>query len=144
MPRLFTDLDSLKITLPIAALALLLVLMGVFGMRGIERVTDSSEVLATRHLPAIGLLLNADRDLYQAFVAERSLLDSDAGEHVQALKASHAASAGLRPRAEHAAMQPGAEALALVEQFNGGFQQWSAVSQRVIGRSISILRPPAR
>src|SRR3546814_15132395 len=79
MPRLFTDLGfRWKITLPIAALALLLVLMGVFGMRGIERVTDSSEVLGTRHLPAIGLLLNADRDLYQAFVAESSLLDSHA------------------------------------------------------------------
>ena len=41
MPRLFTDLGfRWKITLPIAALALLLVLMGVFGMRGIERVID--------------------------------------------------------------------------------------------------------
>jgi len=135
MPRLFTDLGfRWKITLPIAALALLLVLMGVFGMRGIERVTDSSEVLATRHLPAIGLLLNADRDLYQAFVAERSLLDSDAGEHVQALKARHAENLkqAYDRVQKYAAMQPGAEALALVEQFNGGFQQWSAVSQRVI------------
>lgn len=135
MPRLFTDLGfRWKITLPIAALALLLVLMGIFGMHGIERVTGSSEVLATRHLPAIGLLLNADRDLYQAFVAERSLLDSDAGEHVQALKANHAEN--LRQAYDrvqkYAAMQPGAEAMALVEQFNGGFQQWSAVSQRVI------------
>ncbi|WP_278446021.1 methyl-accepting chemotaxis protein [Stutzerimonas kunmingensis] len=135
MPRLFTDLGfRWKITLPIATLALLLVLMGIFGMRGIERVTDSSEVLATRHLPAIGLLLNADRDLYQAFVAERSLLDSDAGEHVQALKASHAENLkqAYDRVQKYAAMQPGAEALALVEQFNGGFQQWSAVSQRVI------------
>ena len=135
MPRLFTDLGfRWKITLPIAALALLLVLMGVFGMRGIERVTDSSEVLGTRHLPAIGLLLNADRDLYQAFVAERSLLDSDAGDHVQALKASHAENLkqAYDRVQKYAAMQPGAEALALVEQFNGGFQQWSAVSQRVI------------
>ncbi|WP_312395502.1 methyl-accepting chemotaxis protein [Stutzerimonas kunmingensis] len=135
MPRLFTDLGfRWKITLPIAALALLLVLMGVFGMRGIERVTDSSEVLATRHLPAIGLLLNADRDLYQAFVAERSLLDSDAGEHVQALKASHAENLkqAYDRVQKYAAMQPGAEALALVERFNSGFQQWSAVSQRVI------------
>ncbi|WP_226686736.1 methyl-accepting chemotaxis protein [Stutzerimonas stutzeri] len=135
MPRLFTDLGfRWKITLPIAALALLLVLMGVFGMRGIERVTDSSEVLATRHLPAIGLLLNADRDLYQAFVAERSLLDGNAGAYEQALKASHAENLkqAYDRVQKYAAMQPGAEALALVEQFNDGFQQWSAVSQRVI------------
>ncbi len=135
MPRLFTDLGfRWKITLPIAALALLLVLMGVFGMRGIERVTDSSEVLATRHLPAIGLLLNADRDLYQAFVAERSLLDGNAGAYEQALKASHAENLkqAYDRVQKYAAMQPGAEALALVEQFNSGFQQWSAVSLRVI------------
>ncbi len=135
MSRLFTDLGfRWKITLPIAALALLLVLMGVVGMRGIERVADSGERLATRHLPAIGLLVNADRDLYQAFVAERSLLDSDAGEYVQALKASHAENLkqAYDRVQKYAAMQPGAEALALVEQFNSGFRQWSGVSQRVI------------
>ncbi len=135
MPRLFVDLGfRWKITLPIAALAILLVLMGVFGMRGIERVADSSERLATRHLPAIGLLLNADRDLYQAFVAERSLLDSDAGDHVEALKASHKENLqqAYDRVQKYAAMQPGLQAMALVEQFNRGFAQWSATSQRVI------------
>jgi len=135
MPRFFTDLGfRWKITLPILALAFLLVLMGAVGMRGIERVTGSSEVLATRHLPAIGLLLNADRDLYQAFVAERSLLGSDADSHVQALKASHAENLkqAYDRVQKYAAMQPGAEALVLVEQFNRGFQQWAAISRRVI------------
>ena len=135
MPRLFVDLGfRWKITLPIAALAILLVLMGVFGIRGIERVADSSERLASRHLPAISLLLNADRDLYQAFVAERSLLDSDAGDHLEALKASHAENLqqAYDRVQKYAAMQPGPEAMALVEQFNRGFAQWSAVSQRVI------------
>ena len=135
MTRLFSDLGfRWKITLPISALAILLVLMGAVGMRGIERVADSSELLATRHLPAIGLLLNADRDLYQAFVAERSLLDSDAGAHVQALKASHAENLkqAYDRVQKYAAMQPGRDALALVEQFNRGFEQWSTVSKRVI------------
>jgi len=135
MTRLFSDLGfRWKITLPISALAILLVLMGAVGMRGIERVADSSELLATRHLPAIGLLLNADRDLYQAFVAERSLLDSDAGAHAQALKASHAENLkqAYDRVQKYAAMQPGRDALALVEQFNRGFEQWSTVSKRVI------------
>ena len=135
MPRFLTDLGfRWKITLPIAALAVLLVLMGVFGMNGIQRVAASGESLANRHLPAIGLLLNADRDLYQAFVAERSLLDSDAGDHVQALKASHAENLeqAYERVQKYAAMQPGPEAMALVEQFNRGFSQWSDVSRRVI------------
>ena len=133
MTRLFSDLGfRWKITLPISALAILLVLMGAVGMRGIERVADSSELLATRHLPAIGLLLNADRDLYQAFVAERSLLDSDAA-HAQALKASHAENLkqAYDRVQKYAAMQPAATRWP-VEQFNRGFEQWSTVSKRVI------------
>ncbi len=135
MSRFLTDLGfRWKITLPIGALALLLVLMGLFGMRGIDHVVDSSKVLATRHLPAISLLLNADRDLYQAFVAERSLLDSDAGDHTQALKASHADNLkqAYDRVQKYAAMQPGPAAMALVERFNRGFAEWSDVSQRVI------------
>lgn len=135
MSRFFTDLGfRWKITLPIGALALLLVLMGTAGMRGIDRVAESGNQLATHHLPAISLLLNADRDLYQAFVAERSLLDSDAGDHVQALRDSHAENLkqAYDRVQQYAAMQPGAEALALVGQFNQGFQQWTEVSQRVI------------
>nr|BFE90703.1 hypothetical protein GCM10020185_12390 [Pseudomonas brassicacearum subsp. brassicacearum] len=69
-----------KITLPIGFLALLLVLMGWSGMRGIGQVTESSTQLTKRYLPAISLLLNADRDLYQAFVAERSLLGGQCGQ----------------------------------------------------------------
>ncbi|MFG3452295.1 methyl-accepting chemotaxis protein [Stutzerimonas stutzeri] len=135
MSRFFTDLGfRWKITLPIGALALLLVLMGTAGMRGIDRVAESGNQLATHHLPAISLLLNADRDLYQAFVAERSLLDSDAGDHVQALRDSHAENLkqAYNRVQKYAEMQPGAEALALVGQFNQGFQQWTEVSQRVI------------
>lgn len=135
MSRFFTDLGfRWKITLPIGALALLLVLMGTAGMRGIDRVAESGNQLATHHLPAISLLLNADRDLYQAFVAERSLLDSDAGDHVQALRDSHAENLkqAYDRVQKYAAMQPGTEALALVGQFNQGFQQWTEVSQRVI------------
>ena len=135
MSRFFTDLGfRWKIALPITALALLLVLMGLVGMRGVDQVAESSQRMATRQLPAIVLLLSADRDLYQAFVAERSLLDSDAGDHVQALKASHAENLkqAYDRVQEYASMQPGADALALVEQFNRGFQEWAQVSRRVI------------
>jgi methyl-accepting chemotaxis protein len=135
MSRFFANLGfRWKISLPVGFLALLLVLMGWSGMRGIDDTAEASSLLTKRYLPAIGLLLNADRDLYQAFVAERSLLDSDAGDHVQALRESHAENLRqARDRVQqYAAMQPGAEALALVAQFNRGFEQWSAISQRVI------------
>ncbi|MVW75612.1 HAMP domain-containing protein [Pseudomonas sp. R-22-3w-18] len=135
MLRLFADLGfRWKIALPIVLLAVLLVSMGVLGMRGIDQVAESSTRLTNRYLPGISLLLNADRDLYQAFVAERSLLDEGAGEYVAALKATHAENLQQAYDRVHkfAAMQPGAEAMQRVAQFDTGFERWKATSQQVL------------
>ena len=89
MLRLFADLGfRWKIAIPILLLAILMVLMGALGMQGISQVADSSTRLTHRHLPAISLLLNADRDLYQAFIAERSLLDESAIGYADELRNS--------------------------------------------------------
>jgi methyl-accepting chemotaxis protein len=135
MLRVFADLGfRWKIALPILLLAALLVAMGTLGVRGITQVAESSTTLTNRHLPAISLLLNADRDLYQAFVAERSLLGEGAGEHVAALKETHAENLQQAYDRVHkfADMQPGSEALALVADFDRGFERWKATSQRVL------------
>ncbi len=135
MLRAFADLGfRWKIALPIMLLAALLVAMGTLGVRGITQVAESSTTLTNRHLPAISLLLNADRDLYQAFVAERSLLDEGAGEHVAALKKAHAENLQQAYDRVHkfADMQPGSEALALVAEFDRGFDRWKATSLRVL------------
>ncbi|MDA8484228.1 methyl-accepting chemotaxis protein [Pseudomonas resinovorans] len=138
MLRAFADLGfRWKITLPILVLALLMVLVGSLGMQGIAQVGDSSKQLTNRYLPAISLLLNADRDLYQAFIAERSLLDEAGGEHVQALKADHAENLQQAYDRVHkyAAMDASAEAQQLVAQFDRGYAQWKATSQRVVDLS---------
>ncbi|MWV12636.1 HAMP domain-containing protein [Pseudomonas sp. R-28-1W-6] len=135
MLRFFADLGfRWKIALPILLLAVLLVLMGFLGMRGISQVADSSTRLSHRSLPAISLLLNADRDLYQAFVAERSLLDEGAGEHTTALRDAHAENTQQAYERVHkyAEMQPSAEALKLVAAFDRDFSQWQATSKRVL------------
>ena len=138
MLRAFADLGfRWKIALPILVLAFLMVLLGSLGMQGIAQVGDSSKRLTNRYLPAISLLLNADRDLYQAFIAERSLLDEAAGEHVQALKADHAENLQQAYDRVHkyAAMDASAEAQQLVAQFDRGYAQWKATSQRVVDLS---------
>jgi len=135
MLRAFADLGfRWKIALPILLLAALLVAMGTLGVRGITQVAESSTTLTNRHLPAISLLLNADRDLYQAFVAERSLLDEDSGAHAAQLRASHAENLQQAYDRVHkfADMQPGSEALALVAEFDRGFDRWKATSLRVL------------
>jgi methyl-accepting chemotaxis protein len=135
MLRAFANLGfRWKIALPIMLLAILLVSMGALGMRGITQVADSSTKLTNRFLPGISLLLNADRDLYQAFVAERSLLDEGAGAHAEALTASHSENIQQAYERVHkfADMQPGREAMQLVAEFDKGFEQWKATSQKVL------------
>ncbi|MET1077779.1 MAG: methyl-accepting chemotaxis protein [Pseudomonas sp.] len=123
-----------KMALPILLLAALLVLMGVLGIRGIDHVADSSTRLTNRYLPAISLMLNADRDLYQAFVAERSLLLDAAGARGEGLKADHAENMQQAYDRVHKylAMKPGREAENLVAQFDSGFARWKASSQQVV------------
>ena len=135
MLRIFADLGfRWKMALPILLLATLLVAMGFLGMRGIDQVADSSTRLTNRFLPGISLLLNADRDLYQAFVAERSMLGEGASLHASALAAAHAENMQQAYDRVHkfAAMQPGAEAMQLVAQFDSGFARWKATSQQVL------------
>jgi methyl-accepting chemotaxis protein len=108
--------------------------MGVLGMRGITQVTESSTKLTNRFLPGSSLLLNADRDLYQAFVAERSLLSEGMTGYVEALTASHAENLEQAYDRVHkfADMQPGSEVMLLVTQFDSGFEHWKVTSQRVL------------
>ncbi|MFT0625067.1 methyl-accepting chemotaxis protein [Ectopseudomonas guguanensis] len=135
MLRAFADLGfRWKIALPILLLAALLVAMGALGIRGITQVAESSTTLTNRHLPAISLLLNADRDLYQAFVAERSLLDEDSAAYAEKLRVYHAENLQQAYDRVHkfAATQPGSAALALVAEFDRGFERWKATSLRVL------------
>ena len=113
--------------------------MGALGVRGITQVAESSTTLTNRHLPAVSLLLNADRDLYQAFVAERSLLDESAHQYADQLRAAHAENLQQAYDRVHkfAAMQPGNEALALVAEFDRGYERWKATSLRVLEMSSS-------
>ncbi|TBV00706.1 methyl-accepting chemotaxis protein [Phytopseudomonas dryadis] len=135
MLRLFVDLGfRSKIALPIILLALLLVSMGALGMWGIGQVADSSTRLTNRYLPAVSLLLNADRDLYQALVAERSLLDEEAQAHVaelRAMQAENVKQAADRVKA-YAQMQPGDEALRLVAEFERSFATWKSTAEQVV------------
>lgn len=137
MIKMFSDLSfRWKIALPIMLLAVLFVAMGLVAMRGINQVAGSSTVLASRYLPGISVLLNADRDLYQAFVAERSLLlvRGGGGERGAVLKSEHTENLQQAYDRIHkfAAMQPGNEALKLVEAFDASFERWKATSLEVL------------
>nr|WP_313515880.1 methyl-accepting chemotaxis protein [Pseudomonas sp.] len=139
MLQFFANLNfRWKIALPILLLAALVIVTGALGMQAIRTVASSSEALSQHHLPAITLLLNADRDLYQAFVAERSLLGEGSGTHVEALRKSHAENLqqSYDRVQKYGSMQSAAEAQALIDRFEQGFAQWKATSLRVVQLSV--------
>lgn len=124
-----------KIGLPLMSVAGMLILIGMLGISSVNQAIEASEKATHRYLPAISLLLNADRDLYQAFVAERSLLDSDNGlQSPQALRDAHAENArqAYDRVQQYKGLKPGAEALALVNTFESSYNRWLSSSSQVV------------
>lgn len=68
-----------KLAIPVFLLAVVILTMALTGVRNLEKVVSGVDVLSKKRLPEINFLLQADRDLYQAQVAERSLLVLDPG-----------------------------------------------------------------
>jgi len=62
-----------KLRFPIALVGLLLLFVSVLQISSMQRVSEDFSHINEQYLPAIELVLNADRDLYQAQVAERTL-----------------------------------------------------------------------
>lgn len=71
----FNDLPfKYKISLPLGIMVVLLLALAGVSINQSLALADSNKQLAQRLLPQIEILLNADRDLYQAATAERSAI----------------------------------------------------------------------
>jgi methyl-accepting chemotaxis protein len=81
-----------KLTLPMSVLVVLVLYMGMHAISASKTLGDNATTIAKVNLPEIQLLIQADRDLYQALVAERALLQQDVGEHAKLL-ATHSENA---------------------------------------------------
>lgn len=72
-----------KLLLPIGLLALVLIAIASVSMINFKSVAGSVDEIASEHLPGLNYLLQADRDLHQALVAERTLLSVEQGSERQ-------------------------------------------------------------
>ncbi len=80
-----------KLGIPLMLLVLLFLYMGIFSVRSSNTLASNAETLAKINLPEIQLLMQADRDLYQALTAERALFVGRlSAQERQALIAEHA------------------------------------------------------
>src|SRR5947199_9264589 len=100
-----------KVILTCVGLALTTGFAGGLGIWAFSRVNGAFQVVATQSLPAVNDILQAERDMQQALVAERSLkfmsmatTDSKAQVKVHAAHCTHV----LEPAAAHPPTPAGA------------------------------------
>lgn len=63
-----------KLTLPMILLVVLFIYTAIYSIRSSGTLAENAETIAKVNFPEIELLMQADRDLYQALTAERALL----------------------------------------------------------------------
>jgi len=87
-----------KLGLPLLLLAIMFLYVGVYSIRSSNLLAQDAKTIAKINLPEIQLLIQADRDLYQALTAERALLspnltqqqiDTFLKEHADNIKQAH-------------------------------------------------------
>lgn len=65
-----------KVALPFIITSIALIVIGVFSVTTTRNLVDDTGSLADTYLPAVSEILNADRDLYQALVAQTAYVDA--------------------------------------------------------------------
>lgn len=65
-----------KIALPFVISAVALVFVGLYSVNTTTGLVESTEEISSTYLPSLSEVLNADRDLYQALVAQMAYIDT--------------------------------------------------------------------
>ncbi|VUD69171.1 Methyl-accepting chemotaxis protein PctB [Thalassocella blandensis] len=127
----FNDLSfNWKLRIPLVGIALLMGLLVAFGLVIHARTSHLNELINEHYFPSTEFLLEADRDLYQALLAERQLVMSQ-GQNIALDRASMVNEirenlGQARTRVgKYASHMEDAELLALVDQFYRTFDQRS-------------------
>ena len=132
----FKDLSfRTKLTIPlifVAALALIIALMGIYNVRALSTV---SYKVSHNYLPGTDYLIEADRDLYQALVAERSMMFVDVNDakfsklvkmHSENIQQAH------DRVGKYAKLLRDAKTAPLIDDFFIKHKEWKALTDSVV------------
>ncbi|MFT6616718.1 MAG: methyl-accepting chemotaxis protein [Halopseudomonas sp.] len=123
-----------KLTLPMLILAGIFCLLGAVSYIGISDLSSRMERFSSGLLPQATNLLEADRDMYQALLAERALVQGASREERAALASEHANNMqqALDRVQVSAGLAVSSDSRALGEKFVLGFAAWKQVSTEVV------------
>ncbi|MFZ5564005.1 MAG: methyl-accepting chemotaxis protein [Thermodesulfobacteriota bacterium] len=124
-----------KIIFALSIMILLVIINGLVGYRGVNSVNRELKSMSTTRLPSFDYLLQADRDLQQLLVAERSMIFADVGSKLfdDLLAAYEENLAQSRERwLKYTALAATPEEKALIARFEKAREEWEAISRKVV------------
>ncbi|GMQ53650.1 methyl-accepting chemotaxis protein [Halopseudomonas aestusnigri] len=128
MLSVFRDLSfRWKLTLPILILAALFVVLGLSAFWAVSKVESRLVRVSTDLLPRSSVVLEADRDMYQALAAERAIIEGVVSSGLDAEHTDNMQQASDRI-ARYAAATKTSEGRALADEFARAFAVWKATS----------------
>lgn len=133
---LFRDLSfRIKLTIPLIVIAALALIIGLMGIYNVRDLSDVSQRMANKYLPATDYLIEADRDLYQALVAERSMMFIDTNDkqfsklvkmHEENIQQAH------DRVGKYAKLLTDSKTRPLLEQFFTLHKEWKSLTNEVV------------
>ena len=122
---------KIKYSIPFAISTLALLCIVIFNSASLNRVENDLSVFPNGFMPAISVILNADRDLYQARVAELQYVNSSSPD-LSKYRSSfdeNAQQAADRFEQYRSYLSAHSDVLQALDNFNNAYKQWMQESQ---------------
>ena len=123
-----------KAAFGLVLLTMFILTIGSLNYMALEKMQGNTDLFAARLMPAQGVVLNADRDLYQALVAQQQLLLGGDPQVTAALTkdfAENADQAHERMQSYLKLMSQFPEISSQLDGFEGQFQTWRQQAEQV-------------
>lgn len=123
-----------KVAFGLVLLTLFILTIGSLNYMALEKMQGNTDLFAARLMPAQGVVLNADRDLYQALVAQQQLLLGGDPQVTAALTkdfAENADQAHERMQSYLKLMSQFPEISSQLDGFEGQYQTWRKQAEQV-------------
>ncbi|MEQ5814420.1 HAMP domain-containing protein [Marinobacter sp. NFXS11] len=124
-----------KIALPFAITAVALVIIGLFAVSTVRNLVSDTDNIADTYLPSVSEILNGDRDLYQALVAQMAYVDAQSNnEEGENYLASFDENAGQALERFNTAVGrlEGTGVSDVARGFDAAYERWLGSAQRVL------------
>jgi len=138
---------SSKLVLGFSTMIFFMAIIGYFGFTSIERIHANLTQIYSVNLPSVDYLTQADRDLHQALLAERSMIFANSqSEEFKILVKDY--EENLRQSQErwkkYRALATTPEEKAVIQKFEKANEEWKAVSGRVVAGRVADTREGRR